>query len=322
VSIQGIFILCIETSCDDTCIALYDSAFGIRMNIVCTQESIHNFYGGIVPKVAQQQHILALESVITYVLYTLKVYLQCIFSISYTNGPGLYNSLLTGFRIAKKLSCILRIPCYAINHIEGHIYSTYIGRECFIHYPFSALVISGGHTLFVMMLRYKKCILIGRTLDDSVGESFDKVARLLGFCYPGGPCIELVASFGSDTMCSFYKLLPLQHSFNLSFSGTKTAIRSIVWSVLLTTANIVDVAISFQESILNTLHKVCLRLITYSDVRVITVTGGVSSNRELYKKLTRITTAYVLYPCGTCSSDNAGMLVFIPYIAFYGKCYY
>lgn len=318
--IQGIFILSIETSCDDTCIALYDSAYGMRANIVCTQESIHNSYGGIVPKIAQQQHVLALESVIAYVLYTLKTYVQCIFSIIYTNGPGLYNSLFTGFKIAKKLSCILRIPCYAVNHIEGHIYSTYIGRECFIKYPFCALVISGGHTLLVMVLRSKKCILMGTTLDDSVGEVFDKVARLLGFGYPGGPCIELVSSFGGIGMYSFYRLLFLQHSFNFSFSGIKTLVRNVVESSLLTSTNIAGIAMNFQESIISTLCVICTRLITYTNVRVLTITGGVSSNMELHKKLSMVTTVFTLYPCGTCSGDNAGMLVLIPYVAFFGKC--
>lgn len=322
VGIQGIFILSVETSCDDTCIAVYDSASGMCINVVCTQEFIHNSYGGIVPKIAQQQHILALESVIAYVLYTLEVYIQCIFNITYTNGPGLYNSLFTGFKIARKLSCILHIPCYAVNHIEGHIYSTYVGRECFIHYPFNVLIVSGGHTLLVMMLRYKKCILLGTTLDDSVGEVFDKVARLLGFGYPGGPCVELIASFCNVVIPSSHNLLLIQHGFNFSFSGVKTAIRTVVGFILLTSVNVGVIAINFQESIFNILYRICVRLILYSNIYVLAITGGVSSNMELHKKLFKITNAYILYPCSTCSGDNAGMMVPISYLAFFGKCFY
>lgn len=275
-------ILGIETSCDETSVALVKNMSGILRvdkNLVYSQIKIHQKFGGVVPEVAARRHV---EKIVPLIKQALKEKPD---AIAVTAGPGLATALLVGAETAKTLSYFLKIPLIRINHLEGHIYANFLNKkikETKNIFPALCLIISGGHTELILMqdhLRYK---LIGQTKDDAVGECFDKVGKILGLSYPGGPEVAKLAAKGNCQAFVFPRPMLESQDFNFSFSGLKTA---VLYHIQKNSSNIPDVCASFQQAALDVLINKTLRAAQKYRVKTILTGGGVAANKELQKQL-------------------------------------
>lgn len=310
---KGLLILGIETSCDDTCVAVYDSAFGLLQNVICTQEFYHNYYGGVIPRLAYGQHKTAVKTVLKYVCLFLKIKINYIFTIVYTNGPGLYNPLTVGASVAQRLGVMLHIPVYSVNHLEGHVFSSFLGCESYIRFPHVSLVASGGHTLLVTYTKRNFCVVLGSTKDDAVGEVFDKLARYLGFGYPGGSVIEKISKSIKPNVKGIFVNME-QHGFNFSFSGLKTCICKSIQNNVITLRCVSTKAFNIENMLLDKLHKISCRAVSYTNTTLLTSTGGVCANKFLANQLRTIRNCFILVPELTFSGDNAAMLILSVYV--------
>ena len=242
-------ILGVETSCDDTAISIVEDGNRILSNLVSSQVDIHARYGGIIPEVASRQHLLTIIPLLRQVLQEANTDLKDLSAVAVTFGPGLAGSLLVGVSLAKSLCLALDLPLVGINHLEGHIYANWL-RESPPLLPCLCLIVSGGHTELVLMRRHGDFLLLGRTRDDACGEAFDKVARILGLGYPGGPAIERAAIRGDPSSFALPRAL-LRGSHDFSFSGLKTAVLHL-WGGREGLSPF-DVAASFQATVVDIL---------------------------------------------------------------------
>lgn len=303
---KDIIILAIESSCDDTSIAILKGAREVLSNIISSQIDIHTLYGGVVPEIASRQHIQNIDLVLDEALKVAGIELNDIDIICTTYGPGLVGSLLVGVSYAKALAYALNIPLIPVNHIAGHIAANYISHKE-LEPPFIALVVSGGHSHLLYVKDYTEFEILGRTRDDAVGEAFDKVARVLGLGYPGGPKVEELAKLGEPS----YKL-PVTKFENLdfSFSGIKTAVLNIAnkENDKLRTA---DMCNSFQTTITKELIENSIRALNEYNVEKLVLAGGVSANTYLREALREACTksGFTLYvPDIKLCMDNAAMI--------------
>jgi len=299
-----LIILGIETSCDETGVALC-SDFKILSSFTKTQ-SIHQQYGGVVPEIASREHEKYLPGITSKVLKDANIQLKDIDAIAVTNGPGLMGSLLSGISFAKGISFGLDIPIIPINHLEAHLNSVFIEHEE-LEPPFINLLVSGGHTqlwLVQNMFEYK---LLGETLDDACGEAFDKGAKKLNLNYPGGPEIERLATSGDKNLINFPRPMINDNSFNFSFSGLKT---SLINCVNKDEYNFDDIAASYQEAIVDTLIAKFDRAMNQYFVKSGIICGGVAANKRLREKLDKLD-KNIIYPSMKYCTDNADMIAYL-----------
>ena len=304
-------ILGIETSCDETAAAVVEDGVRILSNQIASQVEIHARYGGIVPEVASRQHILAIIPTIEQAMAKAEATWSDLAGIAVTNGPGLVGSLLVGVNAAKAISLAQRLPITGVNHLEGHIYASWLGNHS-IHFPLVCLIVSGGHSDLVLMRGHGDYIVLGRTRDDASGEAFDKAARILGLGYPGGPAIEQAARNGTASI-----QLPrawLKGTSDFSFSGVKTALLRLVEAGKVSSS--ADAAASFQEAVIDVLVTKAVAAAQERRVKQILLVGGVASNELLRKRLTENSSIPVLVPEPVLCTDNAAMIAACGYYHF------
>ena len=307
-------ILAIETSCDETAAAVVEDGAGILSNIVASQVDIHARYGGIVPEVASRQHLLTVLPVIASAMAEAEVAWQDIAAIAVTFGPGLAGSLLVGVNVAKAIAFTQGLPLIGINHLEGHIYSNWLGNEQPV-FPCLCLIASGGHSDLVLMTGHGQFEKLGRTRDDAAGEAFDKGARILNLGYPGGPAIEEAAKNGTPSLP-----LPrawLKGSDDFSFSGLKTALLHLVQDKdSLDASFVVEAAASFQQAIVDVLVTKTLQAGERLGVGQVLLGGGVAANKALGDHFVRNSPIPVLIPPPSLCTDNAAMIAACGYYRF------
>ena len=302
----------IETSCDETAIAIYDSNDGIIGESIHSQMKMHAEYGGVVPELASRDHCLKIVDVLEDALGNHSI--DSIDQIAYTSGPGLLGALLIGESFAQGLSTALNIPLIPINHLEGHLMSPMMEFPE-IKMPFICLLVSGGHSMIVDVIEKGNYKIIGQSQDDAVGEAFDKVAKLLDLPYPGGPHIEKLALEGDPNSYDFPR--PMIHSDNLdmSLSGLKTSVLYTVQKIKNLDHNKkVDIAASFQQAVTDLLVAKITRAIEETNRKEVIIAGGVAANkfiRSEFKKLEGLLGIKVYYPDLKYCGDNASMIAFV-----------
>lgn len=311
------YILAIESSCDETSVSIMKNGVIEIATVVLSQIDIHKKYGGVVPEIASRHHVENITIVIEDVLKKAKMDMEDIDAIGVTYGPGLIGSLLIGLTAAKTLSLVYNKPLIPVHHIAGHIYSGNIGKP--LTFPLIALVVSGGHTELILMKEDYSFELIGSTLDDAVGEAYDKVARVLNVGYPGGPVIDTMASLGNDT----YELpIPLDDdSFNFSFSGLKSAVINLAHREKQAGRELRmdDLATSFQNRVVEVLTKKTMRALKEYKVNNLVIAGGVAANKGLRKRfehLTKEENINLIVPEFRYCTDNAAMIGSAAYYAY------
>jgi N6-L-threonylcarbamoyladenine synthase len=304
-------VLGIDTSCDDTCAAVLGDDFKILSSIVSSQDEIHGPFGGVVPELASRKHVENIIPIIDHALVSAGVTLSDIDLIAATRGPGLVGSLVVGLSAAKALSLARSIPLVGVNHLEGHIASSLLAPDR-PEYPFVALVVSGGHTNLYVARRQGEYTLMGQTVDDAAGEGFDKVAKLLGLGYPGGKAIESAAGLLQGAPTVFTRPFMKKGLYDFSFSGIKTAVRTIVAAELpLNEVVIGRIAAGFQEAVVDVLVKKTLALAKAESVGTVVVAGGVAANSMLRAVMAERggdSGVRVLLPPKHLCTDNAAMI--------------
>lgn len=309
-------ILGIETSCDETAASVVEDGKKILSNIISSQVDIHSKFGGVVPELASRKHIENILPVIEEALDKANTTLNEISAIAVTNGPGLVGSLLVGLCTSKSIAYAKNIPLIAINHLEAHIYATYLTHPA-LALPAIALIVSGGHTELIYVEKWGSYELMGRTLDDAVGESFDKVAKLLNLGYPGGPIIDKLAKKGDPKRVSFPRALLRNKNLNFSLSGLKTAVVYFLKTKEAQEVELNDLVASFQEAAIEVIVKKTLSAALEKDVDTIIVGGGVSANsrlRDLMKSQGQGLNIY--FPSLPLCSDNGAMIAGLGYVKY------
>jgi len=313
-------VLGLETSCDETAAAVLKDGDTILSNIINDQIDIHSEYGGIVPELAGRSHNERVHRVIKESLQKADLHLRDIDLIAVTMGPGLIGSLLVGLNTAKGLSYGLRKPMIGVNHLEGHILAIYLQKK--VKFPFIALVVSGGHTELYRVSGFGQYKLLGRTRDDAAGESFDKVGKMLGLPYPGGPAIEKLARNGNGNSHKFPRAYLEKGSLDFSFSGLKTSVRTFLnhrqqdSSITVTDE---DISACFQDAVLEVLVDKLIAACKREKLSRIVVTGGVASNgalREAVKKEAQCWGFQSFFPDPIFCTDNAAMIACAGYYKF------
>ena len=313
---EKVLILSVESSCDETSIALVENGRKVLANVISTQIEIHKQFGGVVPEVASRNHIKNISAVLDEALKTSGKTLEDIDAIAVTYGAGLVGALLVGVNFAKTLAYALKLPLIAVSHVHGHIGANYISHED-LKPPFMCLMVSGGHTALVEVEDYCKFKLLGSTADDSVGECFDKVARVMGLSYPGGPNIDKLAKSGNNCVRFNYKP-PLKDSLNFSFSGLKTAVVNFVHNKEQKGEEFCkeDVACSFQELATDELCLKAIRACLENGEKKLVVAGGVGANSRLREKLENLAKQNdikLFLPDLKYCTDNGAMIGAIAY---------
>ncbi len=310
-------ILAIESSCDDTCVALVNSERKIISNLVINQNDAHAEYKGVVPEIASRLHVINVKNLTERVLETHDI--SSLVAIAATAGPGLIGGLITGITFAKAIALSLQRPFIAINHLEGHALTVRLTHG--IEYPYLLLLMSGGHCQFVAVLGLGKYKVLGSTLDDALGEVFDKLARMLDLGYPGGPIIENYAKTGNPHAFSLPHPLMHEEGSDLSFSGLKTFLRNLILSLgELTQSNISDICASFQYTIARILVKKCKNAMMQferflehenDDQKILVLSGGVAANLYLRNVISdfaqQLGFTCIAPPLHLCT-DNAAMI--------------
>ncbi len=307
-------ILGIDTSCDDTAAAIVEDGRKIISNVVSSQDEIHKKYGGIVPELASRRHVELIWPVVMEAMNQANIKFGNIAAIAVTNGPGLIGSLLIGVCFAKSISFVNSIPLVAVNHLEGHINAIFL--EANPDFPFIALVASGGHTSIYRVDNYGLYKEIGRTRDDAAGEAYDKVAKLLGFGYPGGPIIDAISLKGDPHAITFPKA-NIMDSYDFSFSGLKTAVLNYVRKY--PEAKKEDIAASFQSAVIEVLIDRVSSVVKKEGVKRVVLSGGVSANSTLREKMRHRATedGFDLFlPSLYLCTDNAAMIAAAGYNHF------
>ena len=313
-------ILAIETSCDDTGAAVVLDGRKILSNVVSSQVAVHQKYGGVVPELASRRHIESIVPIVTEALETAKVTLKNVDGIAVTQGPGLVGSLLVGLSFAKSLAFVTGLPFVGVNHVEAHLSAIFL-EEKPPRFPFLGLVVSGGHTSLFRVDGFGKYKRLGQTRDDAAGEAFDKVAKLLGLGYPGGPIIDELSKSGNPKAIRFPRPSLGKNSFDFSFSGLKTAVVNYVKSHPEPAGGypkelVQDIVSSFQEAVVDVLVAKTLQAAQHEGLKRIVLSGGVSANFHLREKMSEEASRQkvkVFIPSPSFCTDNAAMVGVIGY---------
>lgn len=314
------YILAIESSCDETSAAVVLNGREILSNVIASQISTHEQYGGVVPEVASRMHIEAISGVVEEALLKANITLEKIDAIGVTYGPGLVGALLVGLQFAKGLAFASKKPLVGVNHIEGHICANYIQHKD-LKPPFISLVVSGGHTFIVHVKDYGIYEVIGQTRDDAAGEAYDKVARALGLGYPGGPKIDKLAKEGNPKAITFPKANFHEETLDFSFSGVKSAVLNYLNKCNMQNIEInkADIAASFQQAVVDVLKDNVLLTCKKKSIDTIAIAGGVASNSTLRETLINEAGKKgikVLFPTPILCTDNAAMIGSATYFNF------
>ena len=314
------YILAIESSCDETSAAVVLNGREILSNVIASQISTHEQYGGVVPEVASRIHIEAISGVVEEALLKANITLEKIDAIGVTYGPGLVGALLVGLQFAKGLAFASKKPLVGVNHIEGHICANYIQHKD-LKPPFISLVVSGGHTFIVHVKDYGIYEVIGQTRDDAAGDAYDKVARALGLGYPGGPKIDKLAKEGNPKAITFPKANFHEETLDFSFSGVKSAVLNYLNKCNMQNIEInkADVAASFQQAVVDVLKDNVLLTCKKKNIDTIAIAGGVASNSTLRETLINEAGKKgikVLFPTPILCTDNAAMIGSAAYFNF------
>jgi N6-L-threonylcarbamoyladenine synthase len=306
-------ILGIETSCDETAAAIVEDGRRLRANVVASQAALHGRYGGVVPEVASRQHLAAMLPVVEATLHEAGCSHRDIDAVAVTHGPGLAGALLIGVSAAKALAYAWERPLIGVNHLEAHLYANWIGDGTTPRFPLLGMVVSGGHTDLVVLDEHGSIRRLGRTRDDAAGEAFDKVARLLGLGFPGGPAIERAAE-GVEKPSLRLPRAWLGESDDVSFSGLKTAVLHAVRGEGGTrdrprpTPSVAETAAAFQEAVVDVLATKAARAAKREGVRCVLLSGGVAANGPLRRALAERSPVPVLVPPPALCTDNGAMV--------------
>ncbi len=304
-------VLGIETSCDETAAAVLENGNELRSNVIASQNEIHSLYGGIVPELAGRSHIERIHGIINEALSKAEVTFSDIDLIAVTQGPGLVGSLLVGLNTGKALAYASKIPLIAINHLEGHICAIFLEQE--VEFPYLSLIVSGGHTDLCRVENFGKYKILGRTRDDAAGESFDKVAKMLGLGYPGGPIIEKMASKGNPSSFNLPRALVGNGTLDFSFSGLKSSVRRLIEKSNSASKplDIPNISASFQEAVVDVLTMKAMDACESERLNRIVLTGGVAANsylRERLKSAAQKRNIKCYFPKPIHCTDNAAMI--------------
>ncbi len=302
------YVLGVETSCDETSVSVTKDGKEILSNIVLSQIDIHKEYGGVVPEIASREHIKGITYVFDRAIKEANIKYTDLDLVAVTEGPGLIGSLLIGVNAAKVVSLNYSIPIIGVHHITGHIYASNIEHD--MKFPLLALVVSGGHTELILMKEHFLFKKLGETQDDAVGEAYDKVARVLGLSYPGGPIVDKLARLGEEKY-SFPRPMIDSDDFNFSFSGLKSHVINLNHNMKQRneTVNVNNFCRSFQEAVTDVLVSKTMRAKKANNIKQIIVVGGVAANSGLRQKMRdRITDIPVYFPSIKYCTDNAAMI--------------
>lgn len=310
------YVLGVETSCDETSVSIVKDGKDVLSNVVLSQIDIHKEYGGVVPEIASREHVKGITYVFDKAIHDAGLRYEDIDLIAVTKGPGLIGSLLIGVNAAKVISLNFNIPIIGIHHIAGHIYANHIDNG--MEFPLLALVVSGGHTELILMKEHYDFNKLGETQDDAVGEAYDKIARVLGLPYPGGPIVDKKAAFGKDNL-NFPRPMIDSGDFNFSFSGLKSHVINVHhnFKQRQVEINIEDFCASFQEAVTDVLVAKTIMAKEKFKVKQIIVAGGVAANSGLRKKMKeRIQDVPVYFPKLAYCTDNAAMIAAAGYFQY------
>ena len=309
---EELLTLGIESSCDETAAAVLRGGRTLLSNVISTQIPLHRKYGGVVPEIASRRHIVNVMPVIDAALKQSGVALSDINQIAVTYGPGLAGALLVGVSAAKALAFAQNVPIIGVNHLEGHIFANFLSHMELVP-PFIALVVSGGHTALIHVRDYNHFTLMGQTRDDAAGEAFDKVARVLGLPYPGGPEIDKIAAEGDENAIDFPQALRERGNYEFSFSGLKSAVLNYLNEMKMKhiEVNRADVAASFQKAVIEVLVQKSLEALNEAKLGTLALAGGVAANSALEVRLREAAEKQDIrfyFPSKTLCTDNAAMI--------------
>ena len=305
-------VLGIETSCDDTGVAIYDSEQGLLAHALYSQIETHQEYGGVVPELAARDHIRKIIPLIEAVLEQADCERETITGIAYTSGPGLAGALLAGSAVAKGLAFSWNIPAVGVHHMEGHMLAPMLEDNA-PDFPFVALLVSGGHTLLAQVNGIGEYSILGQTVDDAVGEAFDKTAKILGLSYPGGPAISKAAEKGDPTRFKFPRPMVDRPGMDFSYSGLKTFALNTIEKELIDEQTVCDIAYAFQDAAVDTLMIKCKRALLHTGAKRLVVAGGVGANIRLRQQLKIMTDKMrceLFYPRIDFCTDNGAMIAY------------
>jgi len=305
-------ILAIESSCDETAVAIIKNGHEILANVVSTQIEIHRRYGGVVPEIASRKHLELINAVVQEALDQAHMILDDVTHIAVTYGPGLVGALLVGVATAKALAFSSGKPLIGVHHIEGHICANFLVKQDF-QFPLVCLVVSGGHTNIIKITDHGQYLLLGQTKDDAAGEAYDKIARAIGLPYPGGPHIEQLAKEGNADAIELPRAWMGEDNYDFSFSGLKSAVLNYLNKAKMKgeEVNPADVAASFQQAVLDVLVQKTVRAAVENGVDTILLAGGVAANGTLRNQLQNAASEHhiqVHYPPIHFCTDNAAMI--------------
>ena len=314
-------ILGIETSCDETGVAIYDEEKGLIANQLHTQIALHADYGGVVPELASRDHIRKLAPLLQAALEEAHLTAKDIDGIAYTSGPGLVGALLVGSTVARSLAYAWNVPAIGVHHMEGHLLAPML-EENPPHFPFVALLVSGGHTQLVRVDGVGRYELLGESIDDAAGEAFDKTAKLLGLDYPGGAALARLALNGTPNRFAFPRPMTDRPGLDFSFSGLKTFAANTLHQVVqeegeLTEQSKADIAYAFQEAVVDTLSIKCKRALKQTGLKRLVIAGGVSANKQLRQTLAELMQQFggdVFYPQPQFCTDNGAMIAYAGFL--------
>ncbi len=317
---EDVYILAIESSCDETAAAVVKNGREVLSNVISSQIALHTVYGGVVPEIASRKHIEKINQVIEAALLEANVTLKEIDAIGVTYGPGLVGALLVGVAEAKALAYAAKKPLVGVHHIEGHISANFIEHPE-LEPPFLCLIVSGGHTHLVIVKDYGEFEILGRTRDDAAGEAFDKVARAVGLGYPGGPKIDKAAKEGNPDAISFPRAKVEGNVYDFSFSGLKSAVLNYInhGKMMGEEINVPDLAASFQKAVVDVLVSHTIAAAKEYGIKKIAIAGGVASNSALREEMAlacKRNGADFYYPSPIYCTDNAAMIAAAAYYEY------
>ena len=301
-------VLGIETSCDETGVAIYDTDKGLLAHRLFSQIAMHAEYGGVVPELASRDHIQRVLPLVRETLADAGLHRQDLEGIAYTAGPGLIGALMTGAAIARSMAWGLGIPAVGVHHMEGHLLAPML-EENPPELPFVALLVSGGHTLLVDVPRIGEYRILGESVDDAAGEAFDKTAKLMGLDYPGGPLLAKLAQQGQEGRYKFPRPMVDRPGCDFSFSGLKTFSLTTWQASSQTAQDKADIALAFEEAVVDTLFIKCRRALEQTGRKRLVVAGGVGANQRLRAKLAELK-AQVSFPRLAFCTDNGAMIAY------------
>ena len=304
-------ILGIETSCDETGIALYDSARGLLADALHSQVELHARFGGVVPELASRDHIRKMVPLLRKVLGDASLSLADLDGVAYTAGPGLVGALMVGAGFGETLAWSLGIPALGVHHMEGHLLAPLMDTSETVAFPFVALLVSGGHTQLIEVRGIGDYTLLGESVDDAAGEAFDKAAKMLGLGYPGGPHLARCAESGSSGRFRFPRPMTDRPGLAFSFSGLKTfTLNTVNAHEPLSDTDRADIARAFEDAVVDTLLIKCRRALEATGCETLLIAGGVSANQRLRAALDDRLDARVIYPAPALCTDNGAMIAY------------